>query len=294
VALNSLLQQYCLRVESALDSRLQHRSIEPRLQQAMRYALFNGGKRIRPGLIYLCNQLLGGQLNLADAPACAMEAVHSYSLVHDDLPAMDDDDLRRGKPTCHIAFDEACAILAGDALQCCAFEWLAQPQAELKPQVQLRMLAVLARAAGDQGMVAGQAFDLAHVGQSLTLEQLQQMHRHKTGALLTASVELGALSAGVDSGERYEALRQFGDAIGLAFQVQDDILDIEGDTATLGKPQGSDLAQNKPTFPALLGITGAREKLQQLHSQAIEALALFGSEADPLRALADYIVKRDH
>jgi farnesyl diphosphate synthase/geranylgeranyl diphosphate synthase type II len=207
---------------------------------------------------------------------------------------MDDDDLRRGKPTCHIAFDEACAILAGDALQCTAFEWLAQPQAELQPRLQMRMLAILARAAGDRGMVAGQAFDLAHVGQSLTLDELQQMHRHKTGALLTASVELGALSAGIDSGERYDALRHFGDAIGLAFQVQDDILDIEGDTTTLGKPQGSDLAQNKPTFPALLGITGAREKLQQLHSQAIEALALFGSEADPLRALADYIVKRDH
>ncbi|WP_020681948.1 polyprenyl synthetase family protein [Marinobacterium rhizophilum] len=294
MALNSLLQQYCQRVEHALDTRLQHRSIEPRLQEAMRYALFNGGKRIRPGLVYLCNQLLGGQLSTADAPACAMEAIHSYSLVHDDLPAMDDDDLRRGKPTCHIAFDEACAILAGDALQCTAFEWLAQPQAELQPQLQMRMLTVLARAAGDRGMVAGQAFDLAHVGQSLTLDELQQMHRHKTGALLTASVELGALSAGIDSGERYEALCRFGDAIGLAFQVQDDILDIEGDTATLGKPQGSDLAQNKPTFPALLGLAGARDKLQQLHDQAIDALTLFGPAADPLRALADYIVKRDH
>ncbi|UTW10450.1 polyprenyl synthetase family protein [Marinobacterium rhizophilum] len=294
MALNSLLQQYAERVEGALDTRLQHRSIEPRLQEAMRYALFNGGKRIRPGLIYLCNQLLGGQLGAADAPACAMEAVHSYSLVHDDLPAMDDDDLRRGKPTCHIAFDEACAILAGDALQCSAFEWLAQPQDALQPRLQVRMLAILAQAAGDRGMVAGQAFDLAHVGQSLTLEQLQQMHRHKTGALLTASVELGALSAGIDAGDRYEALRRFGNAIGLAFQVQDDILDIEGDTATLGKPQGSDLAQNKPTFPALLGMSGARDKLQQLHAEALDALAAFGSEADPLRALADYIVKRDH
>jgi geranylgeranyl pyrophosphate synthase len=294
VALNSLLQQYSLRVEGALDTRLQHRSLEPRLQEAMRYALFNGGKRIRPSLIYLCNQLLDGQLTAADAPACAMEAIHSYSLVHDDLPAMDDDDLRRGKPTCHIAFDEACAILAGDALQCSAFEWLAQPQAELPPRLQVRMLAVLARAAGDRGMVAGQAFDLAHVGQSLTLEQLQQMHRHKTGALLTASVELGALSAGIDGGEHYDALRRFGDAIGLAFQVQDDILDIEGDTATLGKPQGSDLAQNKPTFPALLGMSGARDKLHQLHAEALDALAGFGSEADPLRDLADYIVKRDH
>jgi farnesyl diphosphate synthase/geranylgeranyl diphosphate synthase type II len=294
VALNTLLQQYALRVEAALDTRLQHRSIEPRLQDAMRYALFNGGKRVRPGLVYLCNQLLGGDLDAADLPASAIEAVHSYSLVHDDLPAMDDDDLRRGKPTCHIAFDEASAILAGDALQCCAFEWLASPQPMLTAAVQLRMVAILARAAGDRGMVAGQAFDLAHVGQSLSLEQLQQMHRHKTGALLTAAVELGALSAGITSGDHYDALRRFGDAIGLAFQVQDDILDIEGDTATLGKPQGSDLAQNKPTFAALLGLSGAREKLQLLHAEAINALALFGPEADPLRTLADYIVKRDH
>jgi farnesyl diphosphate synthase/geranylgeranyl diphosphate synthase type II len=294
VALNTLLQQYALRVEAALDTRLQHRSIEPRLQDAMRYALFNGGKRVRPGLVYLCNQLLGGDLDAADLPASAIEAVHSYSLVHDDLPAMDDDDLRRGKPTCHIAFDEASAILAGDALQCCAFEWLASPQPMLTAAVQLRMVAILARAAGDRGMVAGQAFDLAHVGQSLSLEQLQQMHRHKTGALLTAAVELGALSAGITSGDHYDALRRFGDAIGLAFQVQDDILDIEGDTATLGKPQGSDLAQNKPTFAALLGLSGAREKLQLLHAEAINVLALFGPEADPLRALADYIVKRDH
>jgi farnesyl diphosphate synthase/geranylgeranyl diphosphate synthase type II len=294
VALNTLLQQYALRVEAALDTRLQHRSIEPRLQDAMRYALFNGGKRVRPGLVYLCNQLLGGDLDAADLPASAIEAVHSYSLVHDDLPAMDDDDLRRGKPTCHIAFDEASAILAGDALQCCAFEWLASPQPMLTAAVQLRMVAILARAAGDRGMVAGQAFDLAHVGQSLSLEQLQQMHRHKTGALLTAAVELGALSAGITSGDHYDGLRRFGDAIGLAFQVQDDILDIEGDTATLGKPQGSDLAQNKPTFAALLGLSGAREKLQLLHAEAINVLALFGPEADPLRALADYIVKRDH
>ncbi len=294
MALNALLQQYSQRVDSALDARLQHRSIEPGLQDAMRYALFNGGKRIRPGLIYLCNQLLDGDLAAADLPACAIEAIHSYSLVHDDLPAMDDDDLRRGKPTCHIAFDEATAILAGDALQCCAFEWLARPEQTFSPALQLRMIAVLARAAGDRGMVAGQAYDLTHVGKSLNLEQLQQMHRHKTGALLTAAVELGALSAGVDAGERYQALKQFGDAIGLAFQVKDDILDIEGDTATLGKPQGSDLARNKPTFPALLGLQGARDKLQHLHEDALKALQFFGAAADPLRTLADYIVKRDH
>ncbi|GGO78413.1 (2E,6E)-farnesyl diphosphate synthase [Marinobacterium nitratireducens] len=294
MTIGSLLQPYVLRVEAALDSRLQHTSIEPRLQQAMRYALFNGGKRIRPCLVYLVNELLDGDNVEADLPACAIEAVHSYSLVHDDLPAMDDDDLRRGKPTCHIAFDEPTAVLAGDALQAIAFEWLAGDASTLAADIRLRAVALLARAAGDRGMVAGQAFDLAHVGRPLELDQLQRMHRHKTGALLTAAVELGALSAGVSAGERYDALRRYGDAIGLAFQVQDDILDIEGDTQTLGKPQGSDLAQNKPTFPALLGLDGARARLRALHADALRALEPFGEHAGSLRALADYIVARDH
>ncbi len=294
MTIGSLLQPYVLRVEAALDSRLQHTSIEPRLQQAMRYALFNGGKRIRPCLVYLVNELLGGDNVEADLPACAIEAIHSYSLVHDDLPAMDDDDLRRGKPTCHIAFDEPTAVLAGDALQAVAFEWLAGDASTLAADIRLRSVAVLARAAGDRGMVAGQAFDLAHVGKPLELEQLQRMHRHKTGALLTAAVELGALSAGISKGEYYDALRHYGDAIGLAFQVQDDILDIEGDTQTLGKPQGSDLAQNKPTFPALLGLDGARAKLHSLHADALSALEPFGEAAGSLRTLADYIVARDH
>ncbi|MFC6670190.1 polyprenyl synthetase family protein [Marinobacterium aestuariivivens] len=294
MTLNTQLQEYALRVESALDARLQHRSIEPRLQEAMQYALFNGGKRIRPCLVYLSNQLLGGDVRNADPAACAIEAVHSYSLVHDDLPAMDDDDLRRGKPTCHIAFDEATAILAGDALQCIAFEWLSDDDSGLEAAQRLQMVRTLARAAGDRGMVAGQAFDLAHVGRPLTLEQLQQMHSHKTGALLTAAVELGALSAGIDSGDAWQALKRYGDAIGLAFQVQDDILDIEGETVTLGKPQGSDLAQNKPTFPALLGLTQAKAKLQHLHREALAALEPFGADATALRQLADYIVSRDH
>ncbi|NVK41844.1 MAG: polyprenyl synthetase family protein [Oceanospirillaceae bacterium] len=294
MTIGPLLKPHVRRVEAALEARLDHSSIEPRLQQAMRYALLNGGKRIRPCLVYLVNRLLGGVAEEADLPACAIEAVHSYSLVHDDLPAMDDDDLRRGKPTCHIAFDEATAVLAGDALQAIAFEWLAGGQSALAPATRLRAVATLARAAGDRGMVAGQAFDLANVGNPLDLEQLQQMHRHKTGALLTAAIELGALSAGITEGESYTALKRYGDAIGLAFQVQDDILDIEGDTETLGKPQGSDLAQNKPTFPALLGLEGAREKLRELHAEALHALEPFGNDAAALRALADYIVARDH
>ena len=294
MSLKPLLNTYRQRVEHQLDLYLGHSSIEPRLQEAMRYGLFNGGKRVRPALVYLTNQLLDGQLTSADPAAAALEAIHSYSLVHDDLPAMDDDELRRGKPTCHIAFDEATAILAGDALQCLAFEILSAESEQLSAPQQLKMVQILSRAAGDRGMVTGQAFDLAHVGQSLTLEQLQQMHNHKTGALLTAAVRLGAVSAGISSGEQHDALICYGDAIGLAFQVKDDLLDIEGDTETLGKPQGSDDEQEKPTYPALLGLEGARHKLDQLHQQAIKALNCFDDRAEPLIWLADYIVHRDH
>jgi geranylgeranyl pyrophosphate synthase len=223
----------------------------------------------------------------------AIECIHSYSLIHDDLPAMDDDDLRRGQPTCHIAFDEASAILAGDALQCLAFEHLSEPCEDTPAALQLRMLNVLARAGGERGMVAGQAFDLSHVDKPLTLEQLQAMHAHKTGALITAAVELGALSAEAGD-DRLEPLRRYGDLVGLAFQIQDDLLDIEGDTSTLGKPQGSDQAQNKPTYPALLGLEGARARLQQLHDDAIAILRDFGPAAEDLMALTDYIVNRDH
>jgi len=292
LTIKNTLQTYQQRVDSYLDQQLLETSIEPRLQEAMRYALFNGGKRVRPALVYMVNQLLGGQLNDADAAAGAIECVHSYSLVHDDLPAMDDDDLRRGKPTCHIAFDEATAILAGDALQCYAFELLSQQLDN--PARNLRMVQVLARASGDSGMVVGQAFDLSHVDQSLTLSQLESMHNHKTGALLNAAIDLGAISAGCESADTFARLRRYGDAIGLAFQVKDDILDIEGDTETIGKPQGSDVEQNKPTYPALLGMAGAKDKLHQLHSDAISALQSFGDSAVPLIGLADFIVNRDH
>lgn len=291
------LQQYRSRVEQQLDRLITDAdSIEPRLQQAMRHGLLNGGKRLRPALVYMTRQLCSGQPAdaLTERAAVAIECIHSYSLVHDDLPAMDDDNLRRGQPTCHIAFDEATAILAGDALQCLAFEHLSEPLDGVSPALQLRLLNVLARASGERGMVLGQAFDLAHVDKPLTLAQLQAMHACKTGALITAAVELGALCAGDAGLARLDTLRRYGDLIGLAFQIKDDLLDIEGDTATLGKPQGSDLARNKPTYPALLGLDGARERLHRLHDEAIDLLRPFGAAADELIALTDYIVHRDH
>jgi geranylgeranyl pyrophosphate synthase len=295
VALHSQLNLYQQRVEEKLTLRLGHNSIQESMQEAMRYSVFNGGKRVRPVLVYMVNQALGGKLDDADCAACAIEALHSYSLVHDDLPAMDDDDLRRGKPTCHIAFDEATAILAGDALQCIAFEWLSQTHPNLTIGQQLSAINVLARCAGDSGMVAGQAFDLANVGKTLTLEQLQQMHAHKTGALINAAIELGTLTVTTDVSQSVrDALMAYGNAIGLAFQVQDDILDIVGDTETLGKPQGSDIDAHKPTYPSLLGIDGAQQKLAQLHQQAITALEPLGENAQALRNLADYIVERQN
>ncbi|WP_432697374.1 polyprenyl synthetase family protein [Marinobacterium sp. YM272] len=293
--LSDQLSVWAERVETNLPLYLESCSVlEPRLLEAMHYALLNGGKRIRPALVYMSCNFCGGSAELADRAAAAIEAIHSYSLVHDDLPAMDDDDLRRGRPTCHIAFDEATAILAGDALQCFAFELLSAPDAELLPARQMRMLNILSTASGASGMVAGQAYDLAHVGDSLTLEQLQAMHAFKTGRLITAALQLGAAAAGCEDPETLERLQRYGDLIGLAFQVKDDLLDIEGDTETLGKPQGSDQAQNKPTYPALLGLNGARAKLEQLHSEAQESLSPFGSNAGPLLALANFIVTRDH
>lgn len=287
------LSGYQTRVDQVLSQCIAQSSIDPTLQEAMRYSLFNGGKRIRPALVYMTQQLFSDSIAIADSAAAAIECIHSYSLVHDDLPAMDDDDLRRGKPTCHIAFDEATAILAGDALQCLAFELIANDE-QLTAQTRIRLIQLLSSAAGHQGMVAGQAFDLRHVGQALTLEQLEAMHQHKTGALLRASVLMGAALSPEASADDVGMLDQYAQAIGLAFQVQDDILDIEGDSTTIGKPQGSDLEQDKPTYPALLGMQGAKAKLQQLHQQACSALQPFGSSADQLIALADFIVKRDH
>ncbi|MDH4608296.1 (2E,6E)-farnesyl diphosphate synthase [Pseudomonas sp. BN102] len=266
--------------------------LEP-LYQAMRYSVVNGGKRVRPLLVYAACEALGGDLARADGAACAVELIHAYSLVHDDLPAMDDDDLRRGQPTTHIAFDEASAILAGDGLQALAFEVLADAQRNPHDaETRLAMIASLSQAAGPAGMVGGQAIDLGSVGIKLDQAALETMHRHKTGALIEASVRLGALASGRADAAALAALRIYARAIGLAFQVQDDILDVESDTATLGKTQGKDEAHDKPTYPALLGLDNAKAYALELRDQALRAVANLGESAEPLRALARYIVER--
>ncbi|PZP25221.1 (2E,6E)-farnesyl diphosphate synthase [Pseudomonas kuykendallii] len=264
-----------------------------RLYQAMRYSVMNGGKRVRPILVYAACEALGGDAEQADNAACAVELIHAYSLVHDDLPAMDDDDLRRGQPTTHKAFDEAAAILAGDGLQSLAFSVLAEPSApSASAEIRLRMLTTLARAAGPEGMVGGQAIDLESVGRQIDQRALESMHRHKTGALIEASVCLGALASGRADDAALAALQTYAQAIGLAFQVQDDILDVESDTATLGKTQGKDQAQDKPTYPALLGLEPAKAYALDLRDQALAALEAFGERAEPLRDLARFIVER--
>ena len=237
----------------------------------------------------ISEESLDSNLPLLNRVACALESLHSYSLVHDDLPAMDDDDLRRGKPTCHIAFNDATAILAGDALQTFAFELLSEADADAA--VQLALVRQLAAASGARGMVLGQAIDLAAVDKRLDLEQLETMHRHKTGALIRASVSMGATAAGATHAQ-LTALDTYAAAVGLAFQVQDDILDVVADTETLGKQQGADIARNKPTYVALLGLEAARAKALELHQQALGALAGFGKSADHLRALSAYIIER--
>ncbi|GGY47383.1 (2E,6E)-farnesyl diphosphate synthase [Bacterioplanes sanyensis] len=290
------LQDTLIEVQQRCQQQLQQALTQldigdQRLADAMHYGLLNGGKRLRPLLVYAGAEAAGARWEDVDAAAVAVEMMHSYSLVHDDLPAMDNDDLRRGKPTCHIAFDEAAAILAGDALQAAAFEHLAQ--APVSETLKLRWLQLLARAAGAAGMVAGQAIDLGHVGKLMTLDELQRMHEFKTGALITAALEMGA-AAGDLSEAQAQALRLCGDAIGLAFQVQDDILDIEGDTATLGKQQGADIARDKPTYPALLGIDGARQKARELTNVAIAQLRHLPGQCHTLEQLAHYVINRDH
>ncbi|MDO9622626.1 MAG: (2E,6E)-farnesyl diphosphate synthase [Pseudomonas sp.] len=284
------------RVDTALASLFAapHSELQ-RLYHAMCYSVTNGGKRVRPLLVYAACEALGGQPEQADGAACAVELIHAYSLVHDDLPAMDDDDLRRGQPTTHKAFDEALAILAGDALQSLAFEVLADPvrnphDAELR----LTMITSLAHAAGPAGMVGGQAIDLGSVGHKLDQAALELMHRHKTGALIEASVRLGALASARADDRELQALHTYARAIGLAFQVQDDILDVESDTTTLGKTQGKDQAHDKPTYPALLGLDAAKAYALELRDQALHALRPFDHAAEPLRELARYIVERQH
>ena len=279
------------RIGGVLETLLeaQEGSVE-RLDAAMRYAVLGNGKRLRPVLVYMAGTSLGASEEDLDPAAAAVELIHAYSLVHDDLPAMDDDELRRGQPTVHRAFDEASAILAGDALQALAFEVLARAG---HPRL-AAMVRTLAQAAGRQGMVAGQAVDLMAMGGELNAEALANMHRHKTGALIRAAVRLGALTAVPESDARVSALDDYAAAIGLAFQIHDDILDVTGDTLTLGKTSGADAARDKPTYPALLGLDGARAKAQGLLDEALEALAPLGDAGAPLAELARYMIERDH
>jgi geranylgeranyl diphosphate synthase type II len=265
-----------------------------RLRDAMRYSVLGAGKRLRPTLVYLTGESLGAPPERLDAPAAAVELIHVYSLVHDDLPAMDDDDLRRGRPTCHRAYDEATAILVGDALQALAFAVLAnEPLAGTMPQVRLEMIRLLARDAGTAGMAGGQALDLAAVGRKLSMAAVENMHRRKTGALIECSMLLGALAAGVRAGEELTALRQFGAEVGLAFQIQDDILDVAGDPRRLGKPTGADAALAKPTYPSTVGLDTARPRARELRDAAVTALAPLGERAAVLAQLAHFVVDRD-
>ncbi|MDD1783471.1 (2E,6E)-farnesyl diphosphate synthase [Enterovibrio sp. ZSDZ35] len=262
---------------------------------AMKHGALLGGKRVRPFLTYVTGQMFGAQLRDLDTPAAAVECIHAYSLIHDDLPAMDDDALRRGQPTCHIAFDEATAILAGDALQTLAFTILAEGDLSNDGNTyRIHMVKELSSASGAQGMCLGQAMDLAAEGKHVDLQTLETIHRNKTGALIRCAVRLGALGAGSKGVEWLPQLDKFADAIGLAFQVQDDILDIVSDTETLGKPQGSDLAADKSTYPALLGLEGAKQKAELLYKEALQALDAIPYNTEQLEQFARYIIERNN
>lgn len=292
MATEAAFARWAQRVEASLDAVLPNPDLAPqRLHAAMRHAALGGGKRMRPLLVYAAGTLTGADEAVLDAPATAVELIHAYSLVHDDLPAMDDDALRRGQPTVHVAFDEATAILAGDALQTLAFEVLAASQAGAVLRV--AWLQTLARASGVAGMCGGQALDIDATGQRQSVEALQQMHARKTGALIRASVRLGALAGGVDE-DTLQRLDAFAEALGLAFQVRDDILDVEASSEVLGKTAGKDAAQDKSTYPALLGMDGAKAKLDELAARMRELLGPFGAVASPLTALGELAVQRSH
>ena len=284
------------RVEDALDRWLPSEKTQPlRLHQAMRYAALGQGKRVRPVIVYAVGQALGAPPEHLDGAACAVELIHAYSLVHDDLPAMDDDDLRRGRPTCHKAFDEATAILVGDALQTLAFRVLSSDTATpLNTEQRLAMVSELAHASGSRGMAGGQALDMEATGREIDLAQLENLHIHKTGALILAAARLGAIAAGRGQTEDVEPLERFAKCIGLAFQVRDDVLDVEGDTEVLGKTGGKDAATDKATYPALIGLDAAREMTQTLVQDALDGIRGFDDRADPLRELAHYIVGRQY
>ena len=282
------------RADAALEQALRAHALEnTRLQAAMRHAALLGGKRMRPLLVYATGRMLGASDASLDAPASAVELIHAYSLVHDDLPAMDDDALRRGQPTVHVAFDEATAILAGDALQTLAFRQLADAPAPA--EVRIAMVRELAAASGALGMCGGQAFDIDATGRGgdIGLAELERLHAMKTGALLRCAVRLGALAGGADAAT-HAALDCYAEALGLAFQIRDDLLDIEADSATLGKTAGKDAAQNKATFPALLGLDGSRARLADLRGVMTDAIAPFGDDAAALAELARMVIERSH
>jgi farnesyl diphosphate synthase len=281
------------RFEDVLRRLLPPADISPqRLHQAMRYSVLEGGKRVRPLLAFAAGELAGADVERVDIAAAAVELIHAYSLVHDDMPCMDDDTLRRGKPTCHVEYDEATALLVGDALQSLAFQLLSEHVLNNQPVRQLHMVNMLAMASGSRGMAGGQAIDLASVGKQLSLPELEQMHIHKTGELIRAAILLGALCGETMDETQIAKLDQYGQCIGLAFQVVDDVLDNESDTATLGKTAGKDLDNDKPTYVTLLGMQAAKQMASELHQQALDSLSGFGEPAFRLRELSDFIVLR--
>ena len=288
------LEAWRERMEGALAARLPRTDQTPeRLHAAMRYSVLGGGKRVRPILLLATARALGLAEEQVEAAACALELVHVYSLVHDDLPSMDDDDLRRGRPTCHKAYDEATALLVGDALQSLAFELLAHdPALPPDPVIRVRLVALLARAVGSLGMAGGQAIDLEAEGRKLGIGQVEEMHSMKTGALIRASVMMGAACVPALEPGLEQALAGFAAPIGLAFQIQDDLLDVLSDTATLGKAAGADRERGKPTYPAILGVGPSQEQVRRLHGEAMESLAPFGSRADALRGVTDWLLAR--
>lgn len=293
------LKQWQARVERELSARLPAVETPPhRLHEAIRYSVLGGGKRVRPALVYATGTAIGMPESILDGAACAVELIHAYSLVHDDLPAMDNDDLRRGQPTCHKKFDEATAILAGDSLQCLAFELLADgPGLPTDPSVRLKLVRLLAIASGTSGMAGGQALDLAATGRKISLAEVEEMHVRKTGAMIHACVMMGAACAPHLSENITRALDEYARAIGLAFQIQDDLLDVEGDVTVIGKATGADLALDKPTYPSIAGVEPSRQRMHELHTQALSALARLdaaGLQSAPLAAMSDWLVLRKH
>ena len=288
------MQQHQQRIETVLDDRLsqQDQHTSEQLLEAMRYSTLNGGKRLRALLVYATGEALNADLTALDAPASAVEMIHAYSLVHDDMPIMDDDDLRRGQATCHKAYDEATALLVGDALQTLAFETLCDE--ELTAVQQSQMVKTLAQRSGVFGMAGGQAIDLESVGKELDVSELQTMHELKTGALIRASVRLGALTSTVANDATLAKLDRYAWCIGLAFQVQDDVLDVIADTDTLGKTQGADIALNKPTYPALMGLNAAKQKAFDLIDDALAQLEELPYDTQILANLANFVVQRTH